>query len=97
MKKLFQTKYLTMFLFLGLLTVMFCLGISPVCEGLGNAVNNRQDTGTMDFSTVEGTYNNQFEGKNFFITLNGAYQRLMGARVLNERYKLDNGDRKSVV
>ena len=91
MKKLFQTKYLTMFLFLGLLTVMFCLGISPVCEGLGNAVNNRQDTGTMDFSTVEGTYNNQFEGKNFFITLNGAYQRLMGARVLNERYKLDNG------
>ncbi len=91
MRKLFQTKYITMLLFLGLLAVMFCQGISPFWEGLVNAVNDRQNTGVMDFSAVEGTYNSQFEGKDFFITLNGAYQRLMGARVLNERYKLDNG------
>ena len=91
MKKRFQTKYLTMFCFLGLLAGLFCQGVSPVYEGFVNTANNYQTTRQIDFSTVEETYNGQFKGKNFFITLNGAYQKLMGARVLNERYKLDNG------
>lgn len=91
MKKRFQTKYLTMFCFLGLLAGLFCQGVSPVYKGFVNVTNNYQTNGQIDFSTVEGTYNSQFKGKNFFITLNGAYQKLMGARVLNERYKLDNG------
>ena len=91
MKKRFQTKYLTMFCFLGLLAGLFCQGVSPVYKGFVNVTNNYQTNGQIDFSTVEGTYNSQFKGKNFFITLNGAYQKLMGARVLNKRYKLDNG------
>ena len=49
------------------------------------------NTGKLDISVVETMYSEEFTGKYHFITANGAVQRLMGARVVNERYKLDNG------
>lgn len=91
MKKVLQTKYLTLICFLLLLSIMFFQSVIPVGEGFEKTITEYQDTGKLNFSPVEETYNNTFEGKNFFITLNGAYQRLMGARVINERYRLDNG------
>lgn len=91
MKKLLQTKYMTMLCFLSLLTIMFWQGIPQVYKGFENGVNDFQNTGMVNFSTVEAVYNDNFTDKSFFITLNGAYQRLMGARIVNERYRLDNG------
>jgi len=91
MKKWFQAKYLTVYCFLVLLAVMFLQGIPKVYNGFVNAAAAYPDTGTVDFSIVENDYNANFSGKYRFITLNGAYQRLMGIRVVNERYKLDNG------
>lgn len=91
MKKLFQTKYLTMLCFLVLLAIMFQQGMSPVCSSVVKAARVFRNTGEIDTSIIEKPFDNNFEGKNFFITLNGAYQNLMGAREVNKRYKLDNG------
>ena len=91
MKKIFRTKYLTLFCFLALLSVMFWQGIPEVCVGLAHAAKEFTNTGKLDFFIVEEKYNENFKGKYFFITLNGAYQKIMGARVVNERYLLDNG------
>ena len=91
MRKLFQTKYLTMVCFLALVFILFFQSILPVYKGFVNTANDFRDSGRLNFSIVEETYNSAFEGKYFFITLNGAYQRLMGARAVNQRYKLDNG------
>lgn len=91
MKKLFQTKYLTLLCFLLLLSVMFLLGIPEACRGLRHAAKVFLNDGKIDFSVVEEEYNANFKGKYFFVTLNGAYQKMMGARVVNERYMLDNG------
>lgn len=97
MKKLFQTKYLTLLCFLFLLTTMFLLGLLPVYRGFVNMVSVFQNTGEVDFSIVEKQYNDGFKGKSIFITLNGAYQKMVGAREVNERYKLDNGHLSYVI
>lgn len=91
MKKLFQTKYLTMLCFLILLAVMFVRSIIPAGIGIISAGSTFLNTGKLDFSSVESIYNERFEGKYWFITLNGAIQKILGARVVNERYQLDNG------
>lgn len=91
MKKLFQSKYLTMLCFLVLLAAMLVTSIRPVKQGLRLAANTFLDTGKLDFSSVERFFNETYKGKYWFITLNGAFQKALGARVVNERYQLDNG------
>lgn len=91
MKKLFQSKYFTMLGFLCVLGVMFLFAVLPVRQGFIRMMDHYRDTGEIDFGIVETGYIDSFKGKDGFLNLNGAYQRLMGARVLNERYKLDNG------
>ena len=91
MKKLFQAKNLTMLCFLLLLGLLFQRGVPHVCRGFASAIHQYKLTGTVDFSIVEEEYNQNFSAKYHFINLNGAYQKLMGAKVVNERYLLDNG------
>lgn len=91
MRKLLQTKYLTTLCFLCVLALMFALGIAPVYRGFLTTADHYAGTGELDFSLVEAQYTEQFKGKTLFITLNGAWQRMAGARVVNQRYKLDNG------
>lgn len=91
MKKLFHIKNLTLICFLLLLAVLFQRGIPHVCRGFSAAIDTYKHTGTVDFSIVEEEYNHNFFGKYHFINLNGAYQKLMGARVVNQRYLMDNG------
>lgn len=91
MKKIFRTKYLTSLCFLALLSVMFWKSIPGTGLGLIYMAKNVVDTGEINFFIVEETYNTHFKGKYFFINLNGAYQKMMGARTINERYLLDNG------
>lgn len=49
--------------------------------------NNRQ----LGLSKIEGKYAENFEGKNNFITLNGAFTKLMDKESLNGIVKLENG------
>lgn len=88
---MFQTKYLTMLCFLILLAIMFLQGMAPLCRSAGDVASNFLNTGKIDTSMIEKPFGDNYEGKNFFITLNGAYQKLVGAREVNKRYKLDNG------
>ena len=91
MKKLFSTKYLTTVLFLLLLAVSFLMSIVPFLYGCRVAAWDLLYKHTLNLSVIEELYQDSFCGKNFFVTLNGGFQRLMGAREINQRYRLDNG------
>ena len=91
MKKLLQTKYLITILFLLFLLVMYLLSLSPFLNGCRVAVWNLVYKNTINLSVVEQHYNDVFCGKGLFVTINGGFQHLIGAREVNERYQLDNG------
>lgn len=91
MKKQFHTKYLTMILFLLLLTGIFLQNLSALYEGARQMGYSIVKFGIVNSSLFESAYNEGFTGKNTFITANGAIQRLFGASVVNERVRLHNG------
>ena len=91
MKKIFQTKYLTALLFVLLLAVVYTFSLSPFLKGFRIAAENLLNKHTLDLSAVEQKYHDGFAGTDYFVTLNGGFQRLMGAREINDRYRLDNG------
>lgn len=91
MRKILKPKYLTMVSFLVLLAVMCLLGISSVCAGAKKTALYFLNTGKLNISFIEDTYSEEFIGKYEFISANGAFHRLIGARVVNDRYRMDNG------
>lgn len=97
MKKLLQTKYLTTILFLLLLAVVFLYSFSPFLYGCRVAAWNLLHKHTLDLSVVEEHYHDGFAGKDLFVTVNGGFQRLMGAREINQRYRLENGQTTYVI
>lgn len=97
MKKLLQTKYITTIAFLLLLAVVYLLSLSPFLYGCRVAAWNLLYKHTLDLSVVEEYYHDGFVPKDLFVTFNGGFQRLMGAREINERYRLDNGQTTYII
>lgn len=91
MKKIFKTKYLTMVCFLVFVTTMCLLTIPSFYMGAKRMALIWLNVGKLDVSVIETMYSEEFTGKCWFINGNGVIQRLTGARVVNERVKLDNG------
>lgn len=91
MKKWCHTKYLTIWLFLIYLGATFLSNLAPLYDGIRTTGYILVNQGILNPSLIETAYTDGFLGKNAYITGNGAVQRLLGARILNERYMLDNG------
>ena len=91
MKKRFQSKYLTMILFLGFLAVMYLMNIPPLIYGCKVAASEFVHNGTLSPSHITQAHSNNFWQKESLINLNGGIHRLLGARAINDRYLMDNG------
>lgn len=90
MKKIFKPKYTTAICFLILIFGFYFFSIRPVARGGRSFFREFLQNGTVDFSIIETTYQADLPANHFFITLNGGFQRLIGARNVNERYLLEN-------
>lgn len=97
MKKKFCTKYLTAACFLLLIGVFFVCSLIPVARGVYNMVRQGLRGEGMSLSVVESIYNEYLPGKNLLVTLNGGLNRLLGARCVNDRYLMDNGQLTYVI
>ena len=91
MKKRFQSKYLTMILFLAFLAVMYLTNIPPLVNGCKAAATEFLQNGTIAPTHITQAHSRNFWQKERLINLNGGIQRLLGARAINERYLMDNG------
>ena len=87
----FLKKNLTTVCFLLLIGVFFSQSLKPFAEGTQHFFQDLQKGETVDFSRVDTYYNDNLPFKNELVTLNGGWQRLLGRRSVNDRYKLDNG------
>lgn len=91
MKKFLSTKYLTSACFLILLGAMIVGGLRP-CYYIAYAQLQSLRSGNgISPSQIEYEFNDSLAGKQSYITLNGAFQRLMGLRHVNDRYRMNNG------
>jgi hypothetical protein len=82
-----------------LLPILFCctivfvgfINISNFKSSYDKSIEDNKDNKQLALSKVESTYAENFEGKNNFITLNGAFANLIGKKTLNNVVKLENG------
>lgn len=91
MKKFLSTKYLTSVCFLILLGVMLADSLRPLYYLSYQQLQNLRSGNGLSISQIEAEYNDALPGKQLYITLNGGFQRLLGLRHVNSRYRLDNG------
>ena len=91
MKKRFQSKYLTMILFLAFLAVMYLTNIPPLVNGCKAAATEFLQNGTIAPTHITQAHSRNFWQKENLINLNGGLHRLLGARAINDRYLMDNG------
>ncbi len=91
-KNLIKPRYLTTFLFLLFLAIFFLLSLKPFAREAWYAFS----AGALP-QQVETGYNADLPARTGFITLNGGFQRLIGKREVNERYRLDNGQLTYVI
>lgn len=91
MKKLFTTKNLTALCFLLLLLVKMVLGCRTLYYGAYQLLTTWRESHVLDISGLEYLYNDGLPYKEYLLDLNGGFQRLLGMRCVNERYRLDNG------
>lgn len=89
--RLLFTKYLTALVFLLFLGVFFLGSLRPFAGETLKMISSLRSGYFMGISDLEEAYNKRLPGKETLITLNGGWNRLLGRRYLNERYKLDNG------
>lgn len=91
MKKFLSTKYLTSACFLLLLGVMLVGSVRPCYYIAYQQLQNLRSGIGLSIADIEFNYNDSLPGKQQYITLNGAFQRLLGMRHVNDRYRMDNG------
>lgn len=91
MKKFLSLKYLTSISFVALLMSVLAYSTRPLFYIAYHQLENVRAGSGISLSQIEFEYNDSFPGNTFYITLNGAYQRLLGLRHVNERYLMDNG------
>lgn len=97
MKKFLSLKYLTSVCFLILLGSMLVYTARPSFYMAYHQLDNIRSGSGFSKTQAEYEFDDSLPGKTFYITLNGAFQRLMGVRHVNERYLLDNGHLTYVV
>lgn len=97
MKQYLSTKNLTALCFLLLLAVMFLLGLRTCYYGAYQMLATWRESHVLDISGLEDQYNDGLPYKESFLDLNGGFQRLLGIRYINERYRLDNGQLTYVI
>lgn len=97
MKNYLSTKNLTALCFLLLLAVMFLLGLGTFVRGTCQLFTTWQESHVLNISGLETLYNDELPYKVSFLELNGGFQRLLGIRHINERYRLDNGQLTYVI
>lgn len=91
MKKYLSTKNLTALCFLLLLAVMLLLGARTLYYGAYQSLATWRESRVLDISGLEYLYNDGLPYKEYLLDLNGGFQRLLGMRCVNDRYRLDNG------
>lgn len=97
MKKFLSMKYLTSVCFLALLCFMLGSSIKPLYYIAYQQLQNLRSGNGLSISEIEAGYNDALPGKQLYITLNGGFQRLLGQRYVNSRYRQDNGHLTYVV
>ncbi len=91
MKKLFHARCFTAVLFVIVIGLMCLLGARSFARGVyfvSKALAQGEAAGP---EYIELHYNNDFPGKNIWVTLNGGVQRLAGVRRIKDLLRLDNG------
>lgn len=78
-------------IFLIYLSVTFLTNLTPLYNGIRDMGYTLVKFGIVNPTLFETAYTDGFSGKNGYVTGNGALQKLVGARIVNERYKQDNG------
>lgn len=91
MKKYLSMKYLTSLCFVALLGTMLVYSVRPTFYTAYHQLENLRSGSGFSRAQVEYEYNDSLPGKTFYITFNGAFQRVMGIRNVNDRYRMDNG------
>lgn len=97
MKKIFSLKYLTSVCFLAFIGFMLVYNARPAFYVAYHQLENIRSGSGFSKAQAEYEYNDYLPGKSFYVSFNGGFQRLMGIRSVNERYKLDNGHLTYVV
>lgn len=97
MKKIFSLKYLTSVCFLAFIGFMLVYNARPAFYVAYHQLENIRSGSGFSKAQAEYEYNDSLPGKSFYVSFNGGFQRLMGIRSVNERYKLDNGHLTYVV
>ena len=91
MRKHLSDKKLILFCLIPFMIVMLFLSIQPSLDGACFVLRNWRKGNGLEIELFEEKYNDNLPGKHFFITLNGGFQRLMGVRHVNDRYRMNNG------
>lgn len=91
MKKFLSLKYLTSACLLAILAVMLAGSLKPCFYIAYGQLQSLRSGSGISISQVEAEYNDALPYKLQYITLNGGFQRLLGLRSVNDRYRLDNG------
>lgn len=91
MKKQRFLSYLMTIFFLLFIGVFFLMSLYPLAAGGYRMVRDLLDGVPTGTSVIESVYNERLPAKNLLVTMNGGLQRLLGARSINDRYLLDNG------
>ena len=97
MKKYLSLKYLTSVCFLAFIGFMLVYNARPAFYVAYHQLENIRSGSGFSKAQAEYEYNDSLPGKSFYVSFNGGFQRLMGIRSVNERYKLDNGHLTYVV
>lgn len=97
MKKFLSLKYLTTVCFLLILGAMLVGLIRPTYYAIYTQLQNIRSGQGVSVQNFEYAVNDSLPRKQAYITLNGGFQRLMGLRHVNERYRLDNGQLTYVI
>jgi len=97
MKKLFSTRYLTLWCFVLLLGLLLLPNLHPFAGESLRQLRYALAGEGFSLAGVEEGYNARLPGRTAFVTLNGGFRRLLGERAVNERYKLTNGQLTYVI
>lgn len=91
MKKFLSANHLTSLCFLILLGAMLVGSLRPCYYIAYQQLQNLRAGEGLSIADIEYNYNDSLPGKQQYITLNGAFQRLLGMRHVNDRYRMNNG------
>lgn len=93
MKKVFNGKYLLVFVFLGILAIFFIANLPSVCSVVKAEFKVVSENNINDLITpkeIEEQYDDGFYGKMNFVDINGLVHKLTGSKIVNGAIKGEN-------